>query len=42
MTITRITLRLPEKLKAQLDAMARERGVSLNALITQILWEHFR
>lgn len=41
MTNTRITLRLPEKLKEQLDKLAKEMGVSINALIVQILWQHF-
>lgn len=32
---------MPDKLKAKLESRAKELGVSLNALIVQILWKHF-
>ncbi len=35
-------LRVPEKLKKSLQEKAKEQGISLNALITQTLWQHFK
>lgn len=35
-------LRVPEKLKASLKEEAKNRGISLNALIVQSLWKHFK
>lgn len=35
----RFTLRLTKKLKEQLDKSGKRMGVSLNALVVQILWD---
>ena len=35
-------LRVPEKLKALLKEEAKNRGISLNALIVQRLWRHYK
>lgn len=37
----RFTFRLPEDLYSRLGRVAEEKGVSVNALILQILWDHF-
>lgn len=36
--ITTITLRAPEALKEALRIESRKRGISINALVLQILW----
>ena len=38
-TRTRFTLRLPNSLYQELDERSKQIGVSVNALILQILWE---
>ena len=35
----RFTLRLTEELKGQLDEIRKRMGISLNALVVQILWD---
>ena len=35
----RFTLRLSGELKAQLDRIRKRMGISLNALVVQILWD---
>lgn len=40
-TRTRFTLRLPIRLFQELDERSKQIGVSVNALILQILWEYF-
>ena len=36
----RLTLRLPLELKAVLDEKRKRMGISLNALVVQLLWQH--
>ena len=36
----RLTLRLPPELKAVLDEKRKRMGISLNALVVQLLWQH--
>ena len=36
----RLTLRLPPELKAALDEKRKRMGISLNALVVQLLWQH--
>lgn len=36
--VERFTLRLTEELKEQLDKSRKRMGISLNALVVQILW----
>ena len=36
----RLTLRLPPELKAALDEQRKRMGLSLNALVVQLLWQH--
>ena len=36
---TRFTLRLPKETKQRLEKESTEIGVSLNALVVQVLWE---
>lgn len=35
----RFTLRMTKELKERLDESRKQRGMSLNALVVQILWE---
>lgn len=36
----RLTLRLPPELKAALESQRKKMGLSLNALLVQLLWQH--
>ena len=37
-----ISLRVPEDLKREIAIIAQDKGISVNALITQTLWKHFK
>ena len=38
----RFTFRLPKDLYNQLGVIAEKKGVSINALILQIIWDYFK
>lgn len=35
------TIRMPEELYQRLKELAKSRGMTLNALVLGVLWEHF-
>ena len=37
--VERFTLRIPKELKVKLESQRKQRGVSLNSLVLQILWD---